>query len=98
MRPLPDHLRPARATIDLPVDGQLIEHAYDELRLKAAADANSCYGYFPGMAAAAGIVSDLPACRSLLDGLPALRLAGRRFSFNFVRLSLAKQAGSFPFH
>src|SRR5262245_2426721 len=98
MRPLPDHLRPARVMIELPVDGRLIEHAHDELRRKAAADANSCYGYFPGMAGAAGVDSDLPACRSLLDSLPALPLAGRRFSCNFVRLSLAKQAGSFPFH
>ena len=85
-------------TIDLPVDDRLIGYAHDELRLKAAADANACYGYFPGMAGAAGIDSDLPACRRLLDSLPALALANRRLSFNFVRLSLAKQVGSFPFH
>lgn len=85
-------------TIDLPVDDRLIEDTCWELALKAAADANACYGYFPGMAGAAGIDTDLPACRRLLDSLPALALAGRRFSFNFVRLSLAKQAGSFPFH
>jgi len=84
--------------LDLPVGARLIEDAHDELKLKAAADANACYGYFPGMTGAAGIDSNLPACRTLSESLPSLALAGRRFAFNFVRLSLAKQAGAFPFH
>jgi hypothetical protein len=76
----------------------MIERVHQELRQRAAADANACFGYFPALTGTAGIDSRLPACRALSRVMPKLDVGGLTYVFNFVRLSLVRQAAQSPFH
>jgi hypothetical protein len=70
----------------------------DELRTFARMDPDRCCGYFPALAGRDGIISDLPACQAFASRIPEIRLAGRRFQFNFLRLSLVQQSTQASFH
>ena len=60
--------------------------------------ADRCCGYFPALADRPGIHSDLPACRRFAEELPLIALAGKVYSFNFLRLSAIQQSVGAAYH
>jgi hypothetical protein len=96
--PLAPTMQPTQHTITLDIDEELLDAAERELYAKATDDSNHCYGYFPGMKGKDGIDTELSACKALHDALPMIQIADKQLSCNFIRLSLVKQQGDFPFH
>jgi hypothetical protein len=94
---LPAALRPALFTTELRAIRQL-EAAERELQRHAQADAQRCWGYFPALAGCAAIHADLPACREFASAMPEMRVAGARYRFNFIRLSLRCQSQRAAYH
>lgn len=85
--------------VDIELPGtDLIDEVYAELTMKAEGDNNSCFGYFPSLINADGIVTDLPSSRLLASTLPNLEVKGLLLYFNFIRRSLVRQNGDSPFH
>lgn len=66
--------------------------------VRALTDPNRCCGYFPELAGAAAIISDLPACRAFAARLPQVRHGRDRYQFNFLRLSLVQQSADASYH
>jgi hypothetical protein len=94
---LPAALRPALFTTELPATRQL-EAAEHELKRHAHADAQRCWGYFPALAGCRGIHADLPACREFASAMPEMSVAGARYRFSFIRLSLRCQSQRAAYH
>jgi hypothetical protein len=69
-----------------------------ELRSRAWYDFDKCCGYFPALAGADGIVSDLPACRRFAAEMPQITHGGSVYHFNFLRVSLVQQSREPEFH
>ena len=97
-RPLGRHLRPQPVRIECPLGTERLSAVEDELRARAALDRDRCCGYFPALADTPGIHSDLPACRRFADELPSIALAGKVYSFNFLRLSSVQQSVDAAYH
>lgn len=95
---LPNRFMPVQITLSYPASSNLIAAAQAELKTKAQADANNCYGYFPAMKGAKNINTDLPHSQALALAAPVLNVSNKALKFNFVRLSLVQQRGDFPFH
>lgn len=98
MKPLSGQFQPKLVTVTLDVLPEVINAVQSELTAKCQADDNKCFGYFPGMSGAVGIESNLPASEAFAKALPALSVDGKDLRFNFVRMSLIKQANDSPYH
>ena len=95
---LPYAFKPVEIELELPVDESIITGADEELRLRAGADANGCYGYFPSMRGMASIDSDLPRSQAFAEAIPSITIDDKVLGFNFIRMSLIQQRGDTPFH
>ena len=89
---------PLSTQFELPEIAPRIEAVQQELSVRAAQDANRCFGYFPSMKNARGIESNLPHSEKLAAIFPEIQLEGKTLAFNFLRLSLIQQTGDSPFH
>jgi hypothetical protein len=94
---LPAHLRPAPVTVEVPAPSE-IDEAERELARHASADSQRCWGYFPSLTGRPGIQTNLPACQQLARTLPEITVAGTRYQFNFLRLSLRCQSTQPAYH
>ncbi len=94
---LPAEFRPAPVTVELPTTGHA-DDAESELALYARADEHRCWGYFPSLTGRPGIHTDLPACQAFARTLPEIAVAGARYQFNFIRLSLGCQSQRPAYH
>ena len=92
-RPLEASRHPISVELDIPPMAAEVAAVEHELRTRAGADRDRCFGYFPGLNGANGIAGDLPACREFAVRLPQLVVRGVRLRFNFLRLSLVQQRG-----
>jgi hypothetical protein len=72
--------------------------AEKELRRRARDDLDKCCGYFPTLAGADWILSDLPACRRFAAEVPQITHGGSVYQFNFLRVSLVQQSSEPEFH
>jgi hypothetical protein len=72
--------------------------AESELRMHALADHDRCWGYFPSLAGAAGVITALPACAAFAARLPHIAHAGLVYRFSFLRLSLVQQGADASYH
>lgn len=80
------------------MDPRLVEAAGTELAGRAVTDADRCCGYFPALAGRPGIVDDLAACRTFALARPEIETGGAVMGFNFLRLSLRRQAAVPAYH
>ena len=93
--------QPRLVSLVLPGLSSVLLAAKQELIDKTKADANKCMGYFPGLKKsplAKAVDFDFPSCREFAEAFPSVQLGNETFMFNFVRMSLVRQAGDFPFH
>jgi len=91
-------LHPAPVVLQIPSLVQGTPSVERELRFRAGHDADRCCGYFPALAGADGIVSDLPACRRFAAEVPQISHGGSEYHFNFLRMSLVQQSCEPEFH
>jgi hypothetical protein len=89
---------PAPITLHVPYFARGAPAAEKELRSQALYDVDKCCGYFPALAGADGIVSDLPDCRIFAAELPRITHGGSVYHFNFLRLSLVQQSAGPEYH
>src|ERR1700722_19296449 len=82
----------------IPGIAEVATAAGSELRERALLDRDRCCGYFPSLAGAPGIHSDLPACRTFAATLPRVTCGAAVYRFSFLRLSLAQQSAGPAFH
>jgi hypothetical protein len=89
---------PTPIALHVPYFAQGAPDAEKELRKRARYDFDKCCGYFPALAGADGIVSDLPACRMFATEVPQITHDGSVYQFNFLRVSLVQQSSEPEFH
>ncbi len=97
MKQLDRSLYPEINLFEFPVDSGLIDAVYDELSSKAAQDHHQCMGYFPGIIGK-NIDADFDKTKKFEAEIPSITVNGVKQELNFVRLSLARQAGTFDYH
>lgn len=98
IRPLEPHRHPRIVALEIPAIVQAASKAESELRERALVDRDRCCGYFPSLAGAPGIQSELPACSAFAASLPRVTCDGAVYRFNFLRLSLVQQSAVPAYH
>jgi hypothetical protein len=89
---------PTPVALQVPFFVQGAPAAERELSSRARYDFDKCCGYFPALAGADGIVTDLPACRMFAAEVPQIIHGGSVYNFNFLRMSLVQQSCEPEFH
>jgi hypothetical protein len=101
-RPSPEPLaaawQPRLSQLQEWIDPNALDAVWSELADWAAIDMDRCCGYFPSLAGKPGIVDDLAACRAFADAYPKMVWEGFTLPFNFIRLSLRRQAVAPTYH
>jgi len=90
--------RPVPVAFEIPAVGKAAAAAERELRKRAFVDRDRCCGYFPALAGAPGILTNLPACREFASRLPQISCSEGVYRFNFLRLSLVRHGADPAYH